>query len=208
VLTRELALRPGVGSVVGVDAAPSLLGEARERAEGLPDLAFREADARSLRFGDGTFDAVVFYTILSHVPGPERALAEAFRVLRPKGSLAAFDGDYATGTVALGDHDPLQACLDAIAGTFVHERWLARRLPSLVRGGFDEARLRGHSFVETDEAGYMLGIMDRAIDVSRASGRFGDDMAAALKSEARGRVGAGTFFGHIAYVSLVARKPA
>jgi SAM-dependent methyltransferase len=209
VLTRELALRPGVGAVVGVDAAPSLLGEARERAAGLPDLAFREADARSLPFGDGTFDAVVFYTTLSHVPGPERALAEAFRVLRPKGHLAAFDGDYATGTVALGDHDPLQACLDAIAGTFVHDRWLARRLPALVRGGgFEEARLRGHSFVETDEAGYMLGIVDRAIVASRASGRFGEDMAEALKSEARRRVEAGTFFGHIAYVSLVARKPA
>jgi hypothetical protein len=33
-------------------------------------------------------------------------------------------------------------------------------------------------------------------------------MAAALRSEVRGRVEAGTFFGHIAYVSLVARKPA
>ena len=84
----------------------------------------------------------------------------------------------------------------------------AEPLGAVGGGGFDEARLRGHSFVETDEAGYTLGIMDRAIDVSRASGRFGDDMAAALKVEARGRVGAGTFFGHIAYVSLAARKPA
>jgi hypothetical protein len=52
----------------------------------------------------------------------------------------------------------------------------------------------------------MMGIVDRAIDDSRASGRFGDNMAQALKSEARGRVEAGTFFGHIAYVTLVARK--
>ena len=166
-------------------------------------------DARSLPFADGTFDTVVFYTTVSHVPGPERALAGAFRVLRPSECLAAFGGDYTTGTVALGDHDPLQACLDAIAGAFVHDRWLARRLPALARGcGFEGARVRGHSFVETDEAGYMLGIVDRAVDASRASGRFGDDMALALKAEARGRVEAGTFYGHIAYVSLVTRKPA
>ena len=63
-------------------------------------------------------------------------------------------------------------------------------------------------FVETDEAGYMLGIVDRAVDASLASGRFGDDMALALEAEARGRVEAGTFIGHIAYVSLVTRKPA
>jgi hypothetical protein len=52
----------------------------------------------------------------------------------------------------------------------------------------------------------MMGLVDRVIDDSRASGRFGDNMAQALKSEARGRVEAGTFFGHIAYVTLVARK--
>jgi hypothetical protein len=52
----------------------------------------------------------------------------------------------------------------------------------------------------------MMGLVDRAIDDSRASGRFGDNMAQALKSEARGRVEAGTFFRHIAYVTLVARK--
>jgi hypothetical protein len=31
-------------------------------------------------------------------------------------------------------------------------------------------------------------------------------MAAALKAEARRRVEAGTFFGHIAYASLIAQK--
>ncbi len=78
---------------------------------------------------------------------------------------------------------------------------------TLVRGcDFEIARFRGHSFVETTEVGYMLTIVDRAIDTSHASGRFGDDMAAALKAEARRRVEAGTFFGHIAYVSLAASK--
>jgi orotidine-5'-phosphate decarboxylase len=78
-----------------------------------------------------------------------------------------------------------------------------------VRGrGFENARFRGHSFImETDEAGYMLTIVERAIDTSRATRRFGDDTAA-LKAEARRRVEEGTFFGRIAYVSRLLPPPA
>ena len=67
--------------------------------------------------------------------------------------------------------------------------------------GFENARFRGHSFVETDEAGYMRTIVERAIDTSRATGRFGDDTAAPPKAQARRRVEEGTFFERIAYVS-------
>ena len=65
------------------------------------------------------------------------------------GALAVFDGDYATTTVALGDHDPLQACADAAMAALVHDRYLVRRLGTLVRAaGWDvvrpaQPRLRG-----------------------------------------------------------------
>ena len=146
VLTRVLALWPDVSAVVDVDLAASLLSEARELAADLLNLIFREADGRSLPFENETFDVIVFPTTLTQVPSPERALAEAFRVLRPLGWLAVFDGDYATGTVALSDHDPPQACVGAIVGTLVHDRWLGRRLSALVRYcDFEIARFRGHS---------------------------------------------------------------
>jgi SAM-dependent methyltransferase len=174
----------------------------------LPNVSFREADGRALPFEDGGFDVVVFDSTLSHVPGPERALAEAARVLRPGGWLAIFDGDYATITVALGDHDPLQSCAEAMMANSVHDRWLARRLPGLIRRcGFELAGLRSHGFVGT-EGGYMLTVVERGADFLRAVGHIGDDTAAALKAEARRRVEVGAFFGHIAYASLTARRPA
>jgi SAM-dependent methyltransferase len=148
VLTRRLAALPGVAAVVGVDPAPSLLARARELTGHLTSLSFREGDARALPFPDATFDVVVFDSTLSHVPGPEEALAEVWRVMPPGGWLAVFDGDYATTTVALGDHDPLQPCVDAMVANSVNDRWLVRRLPELTVGAgfavesFRKLRLR------------------------------------------------------------------
>jgi ubiquinone/menaquinone biosynthesis C-methylase UbiE len=208
VLTRVLAGLPEVGSVVGVDLAASLLDTARELAADLPDVRFERADARSLPFADGTFDVVVFDSTLSHVPQPERALAEAFRVLRPDGRLAAFDGDYATTTVALDDHDPLQTCVEAMMANSVNDRRVMRRLPALVRDrGLQRVEVRSHGYIEASRGGYMLTVVDRGAELLRASGRIGEELAAALKAEARRRVSEGEFFGHIAYVSVVARKP-
>jgi ubiquinone/menaquinone biosynthesis C-methylase UbiE len=209
VLTRALARRPEVEAVVGVDTAPSLLERARELAADLPDVTFREADARSLPFDDAIFDVVVYDSTLTHVAGAERALAEAFRVLRPLGRLGAFDGDYSTTTVAVGDHDPLQSCVDTMLDNSVHDRWLVRRLPALARAaGFEVEGLRSHGFVETTEAEYMLTIVNRGVVILLESGQIGEELAAALRGEGRRRAEAGTFFGHIAYASVTARKPA
>jgi ubiquinone/menaquinone biosynthesis C-methylase UbiE len=209
VLTRMLAGVAAIEAVVGVDLAPSLLAAARELAAGLPHVRFEQADARALPFADEAFDVAVFDSTLSHVPEPERALAEVFRVLRPGGLLAAFDGDYATATVALDDHDPLQVCVYAMMANSVNDRRVMRRLPALLReSGFELAGSRSHGFVDMGDGSYMLTVIDRGADMLRAAGRMGDDLATALKAEARRRAAAGSFFGHIAYVSLTARKPA
>jgi ubiquinone/menaquinone biosynthesis C-methylase UbiE len=115
-------------------------------------VSFEPADARALPFAGERFDVVVFDSTLSHVPQPERALAEALRVLRRGGLLAAFDGDYATATVALDAHDPLQSCVDATMANSVTDRRVMRRLPALLRGcGFAVEGSRSYGFVETGD---------------------------------------------------------
>jgi SAM-dependent methyltransferase len=194
---------------VGVDPWPTFIEKGRELARDFPNLTFVEGDARALPLEDNSFDVVVFHTTLCHVPGPELALAEASRVLADSGILAVFDGDYATTTCACGDFDPLQACAEACVEYLVHDRWLVRRLPRLVRAaGFKLGRFRSHSYMEAPSSdGYMFAIVDRGADALLASGRITLEAANTLKAEARRRSDAGEFFGHIAYASLIAQKP-
>jgi ubiquinone/menaquinone biosynthesis C-methylase UbiE len=207
-VARTLAVRPGVGEVVGVDPSPVFVQRAREIAAGVANLSYVVGGGTALAFDDGAFDAVIFHTVLSHIPEAGTALAEAARVTAPGGALAAFDGDYATTTVAAGDHDPLQACVDAAMEALVHDRYLVRRLGALVRAaGWEVVRLRSHGYVESEDPGYMLTLVDRGADTLVAAGRLGSDAAEALKREARRRVTAGEFFGHIAYASLIGRRP-
>jgi SAM-dependent methyltransferase len=207
-IARELAAWPGVGEVLGVDPSPILLDRARELSEGIENVSFQEGDGRRLSLPDATFDAVVLHRVLSHVPGPEEVLAEAFRVLRPGGRLAVFDGDYATITLATGDVDPLETCVAAFRPAYITDPWVVRRLPALVRAaGFAPGRLRSHGYVQVDDPDYMLSIADRGADTLAAAGTIGRELADALKTEARRRVAAHAFFGHVAYASLTARKP-
>jgi ubiquinone/menaquinone biosynthesis C-methylase UbiE len=206
-VTRTLAALPEVREVVGLDPSEIFVERARRLANGDGSVTFVVGDGRELPFEDASFDAVVCHTSLCHIPGPERALAEAARVTTAGGRLAVFDGDYATTTVAIADRDPLQACADAVIETLVHDRYLVRRLPALMRdAGWDLIRVRSHGYVETAEPVYMLTIVDRGADALVAGGRLGKEAADALKHEARRRAEAGEFFGHIAYASAIARR--
>jgi ubiquinone/menaquinone biosynthesis C-methylase UbiE len=71
--------------VTGFDLSSTMIDEARSRN---PEVTFREGDAAALPFPDASFDAVTIGFGMLHFAEPDRALAEARRVLAPGGRLA------------------------------------------------------------------------------------------------------------------------
>jgi len=71
---------------IGIDFSPAQVELARKT---YPGIEFQQGDAENLPFKPGRFDAVVMGLCLLHLPNAERAVTEAFRVLRPGGHFAA-----------------------------------------------------------------------------------------------------------------------
>ena len=205
IITLKIADLPGVDEAVGIDPSTHFIAAARHRA---PHLHFETADGRALPFADQSFDGVILATTLCHIPQPETALTEVHRVLRPGGYLLIYDGDYATTTVALHDHDPLQTCVHAAITKLVHDPWLIRRLPALVTAaGLRPGQMHGHSYLELDNPTYIPTLVEVGADHLTATGAITAITATALKNEANDRATNNRFFGHIAYASMLAIRP-
>jgi ubiquinone/menaquinone biosynthesis C-methylase UbiE len=80
------AAQAGAARVVGLDLAPRLLAEARERADAAGvDIELVEGDCEALPFEDGSFDRVVSAIGIQFAPRHEATAAELARVARPGG---------------------------------------------------------------------------------------------------------------------------
>jgi demethylmenaquinone methyltransferase/2-methoxy-6-polyprenyl-1,4-benzoquinol methylase len=81
------------GRVIGIDAAPSMIDLASERARRAPtsNLSFEVGDMTDLDFDDQSVDVVTGGYALRNAPSHLAALDEIHRVLRPGGFLLTLD---------------------------------------------------------------------------------------------------------------------
>ena len=70
---------------VGLDFSAEMISIAKKM---FPQIEFRHGDAQKLPFKDARFNRVVANFALLHLSSPERAMAEAARVLKPRGRFA------------------------------------------------------------------------------------------------------------------------
>ena len=70
---------------VGIDLDPRMVRRARRKSGALPNATFMEGDVTELELADESFDLVMDFGILHHVPDWRDALAQVQRVLRPGG---------------------------------------------------------------------------------------------------------------------------
>jgi ubiquinone/menaquinone biosynthesis C-methylase UbiE len=78
------AIARGVDTI-GIDFAFEAVDIA---SRNVPQAYFEVGDAQAMSFNNASFDAVICAYGIMHMPNPDRALAEMYRVLRPGGRIA------------------------------------------------------------------------------------------------------------------------
>src|ERR1044071_576743 len=129
----------------GVDFSAPMVAEAARRYS---KMNFRRGDAEALPFADDSFDAVTMTFGLLHLGDPDKALAEACRVLRPGGRFAftvwAKPEETAGFGITLGaiqTHGSMRVPLPDGPPFFRFSDW-AESTRSLAAAGFTNARLK------------------------------------------------------------------
>lgn len=140
-LTEAIIDTRAPASIVGVEPSAGFLETAAERLGGRAELLQGSADA--LPLADSSVDVVVFGLVLNFVPDAQSAIAEAVRVVRPGGVIAATVWDYGDGMQFLRIFWDVAAELDRAAAA--HDEAVRFPLcdPETLRQEFAAAGLTG-----------------------------------------------------------------
>lgn len=164
-LVRQLASREVVPArIVGVDQCRAFIEAAKGFAakEGVGDhIEWHAGDAHDLDYADHAFDVVILHTVISHVTSPVHTLTELARVLSPDGTLAIFDGDYASMTFAHPDHALGRRIDQALVTASFNNPVIMRELPRLLPGlGLAIKEAWGDAVVEIGDGSYFLSFAE------------------------------------------------
>jgi ubiquinone/menaquinone biosynthesis C-methylase UbiE len=140
---RNLPLYTSGTPVIGIELSEPMLARARKRAATLPlEVDLRIGDAQRLDLPDGSIDTVVFTLALCSIPDSQRAVNEAWRVLRPGGRLLALE--HVRSPVR-----PVRAAQNLLQPLFLRamcDHLLREPLEEVTAAGFDVEHLERRRF--------------------------------------------------------------
>jgi SAM-dependent methyltransferase len=158
-LTETILSIADPSAVKGIDASPPYLAVASKRITD-PRARFETGAAQHLPERPSTYDVAVSGLVLNFVPQPEEAAKEMARVVRPRGSVAAYVWDYAEKMELMRYFWDAAVALDATAAEL--DEW----------DRFKICTARGLAACFASAG--IKGIETRAIDTDTVFGDFDD----------------------------------
>ncbi|SIO89868.1 methyltransferase domain-containing protein [Nocardiopsis sp. JB363] len=199
--TAVAEMRAEGARAVGFDIDPVMLQTARDRH---PESEFAMADANSLLLPDGAARGYRAERVFHAIREPERALAEAHRVLAPGGRLVLVGQDWDAFMIAADDTELTRTLVHANARA-MPDPSAPRRQPELLRAaGFTGIEAEGAMAVFTDDTAVpmLTGLASRARDAGALSPRQAEKWVA----EQRARAVSGRLFLAIPYLLVSADR--
>ena len=198
------------GGIVGVDRSPDLIAVARQQAaaEGIADrIDFRVGDAAALGDLKGQFDAAIAHTLVSHVDDPLAVVGEIAACVRPGGSIAVFDGDFASWTYGGANPAAGQELAEAAIAAIVTNPYVMREFPAIARdAGLQMVAAKAYVLSEVGKAWYFEASMAAYPALLPLAGRIDVPTVERLIEVQRRNSADGTFFGAINFYAYLLKR--
>ena len=206
-VTRRIATR-STGFVKAFEPSKGFVAEALSRVTGFDNLMFEAADGAALPLADASVDHVIMHTVLTHVPDPMPILKEAYRVLKPSGTVVVCDADFSKSTLASFANDPLDICARVFVSDFVtHPHIVGQLRPLLGEAGFSVEAFRFDNRPILDNL-QMLPWVVETCKLMVARGQITQVLADTMAAEYTARAENGSLFGFQVFATAIARKAA
>ena len=179
----------------GLDMSGSLLARAAERMTRMRDrCSLVRGDITNIPYQDGIFDACRIDRVLQHVHEPKNGISELVRILKPSGTLVAFDNDWDTFSITLDDQD-----LAAKLARFWRDSFASGRIGRDLSGIFTECGMADIHAVPRTLVLTDFSIAEHVFDIpvllnrTEQAGIITHDERITIRDELCQRVEEGTF---------------
>jgi arsenite methyltransferase len=159
------------GKAYGLDMTDEMLALARENQKkaGVENVEFLKGAIESIPLPDNTVDVIISNCVINLSGDKDRVLAEAFRVLKPRGRLAISDV-VVRGEVPVEVRRSMELWVGCIAGALEEKEYQEK----LGRAGFESIEVEPTRVYKAEEAKDFLGAagLDPEVVGPQIDGKF------------------------------------
>jgi ubiquinone/menaquinone biosynthesis C-methylase UbiE len=210
VATRALAQHPSfIGHIFASDLSADLVDVAKKRAIEVgcaEKITFSSGDALKLD-GEDKYDAVIAHTVASHVPDYHSFIGSLANSTLDGGTIAVFDGDYASITLGAEDPDDGNALANAIIGGAITNPTIMREMPWMAKShGLRVKRSFSYLLSEIGQASFFADMFPSLPVLLPKSGIADEAKVKAWVEQQMRYSTEGTFFGAINFYTYLLGK--